>query len=111
MSASVLATAPSPVPAATTDRCHEGTFGDARLLGELLVASGRHDEDAFARFYRLTSPWIYSLLSRCTGSTADAEEAMVRAYAATWRQAATFVRDQSALAWMTRVAFAAVPTP
>ncbi len=110
MSANVLAT-PGPGSEATTDRCHDGTFGDARLLEELLVASGRHDEDAFARFYRLTSPWVYSLLSRRTGSTADAEEAMVRAYATTWREAATFVRNQSALAWMTQVAFAAVPTP
>ena len=111
MSASVLATAPGPGSEATTDRCQKGTLGDAGMLEELLVASGRHDEDAFTRFYRLTSPWIYSLLSRCTGSTADAEEAMVRVYATTWRQAATFVRNQSALAWMTKVAFAAVPTP
>ncbi|MCA1480845.1 hypothetical protein I6F37_38620, partial [Bradyrhizobium sp. NBAIM08] len=38
------------------------------LLDELLVASGRGDERAFAQLYQLTSPWIFHILSRRMGS-------------------------------------------
>ena len=81
-------------------------FGDRRLLNELLVASGRQDEAAFARFYQLTSPWIYLLLRRRTGSTLHAENAMRLVYTAIWRRAASFAPPkQSALAWATTIAY------
>jgi hypothetical protein len=80
--------------------------GIRSLLSELLVASGRHDEAAFARLYQLTSPWIYYLLRRRTNSTAHAEDAMVLVYTAIWQRAATFVPpNQSALAWVTTLAY------
>jgi DNA-directed RNA polymerase specialized sigma24 family protein len=86
-----------------------GAFGDRRLLNELLVASGRQDEAAFTRFYELTSPWIYLLLRRRTGSTAHAENAMRLVYAAIWRRAASFApTKQSALAWATTIAYESV---
>ena len=104
MTASVAVTsAGSEVEAAG---CREGAFGGGRLLSELLVASGRHDEAAFARFYELTSPWIYYLLRRWTGSTARAEDALRLVYIAIWQRAASYAPpDQSALAWATTVAY------
>jgi RNA polymerase sigma-70 factor (ECF subfamily) len=87
----------------------DDAFGDRMLLNELLVASGRQDEAAFARFYQLTSPWIYLLLRRRTGSTARAEDAMRLVYTAIWRRAASFAPPrQSALAWATTVAYESV---
>jgi RNA polymerase sigma-70 factor (ECF subfamily) len=91
---------------AEAEGCRDGAFGGNRLLGELLVASGRHDEAAFARFYQLTSPWIYYLLRRRLRSTARAEDAMVTVYTAIWQQAASFASPkQSALAWATTLAY------
>ena len=76
------------------------------MLSELLVASGRRDEAAFARFYQLTSPWIYHLLRRWTGSTARAEDALRLVYAAIWQRAASYAPpNQSALAWTTTIAY------
>ena len=71
-----------------------------------MVASGRHDEAAFARLYQLTSPWIYHLLRRRTGSTAHAEDAVCLVYTAIWQRAASFAQpNQSALAWVTTLAY------
>ena len=104
MTASVAAT--SSAGQAEAEGCREGAFGGSRLLSELLVASGRHDEAAFARLYQLTSPWIYHLLRRRTGSTAHAEDAMCLVYTTIWQRAASFAPpNQSALAWMTTVAY------
>ena len=104
MTTSVAAT--SSAGEAEAEGCREGAFGDRRLLSELLVASGRHDEAAFARLYQLTSPWIYHLLRRRTGSTAHAEDAMCLLYTTIWQRAASFAPpNQSALAWMTTLAY------
>jgi DNA-directed RNA polymerase specialized sigma24 family protein len=84
----------------------DGAFGGRRLLGQLLVASGRHDEAAFARFYQLTSPWTYSLLCRRPGSIGDAEDALRRVYTTLWQRAADFKPSkQSALAWLTTLTY------
>ena len=83
----------------------EKAFGGDALFNDLLVASGRHDEAAFARFYQLTSPWIYYLLLRRTGSTVLAEDALRDAYVAVWHRAPSFApRETSALAWATTIA-------
>ena len=92
--------------AAAAEGCREDAFGGGRLLSELLVASGRHDEAAFARLYQLTSPWIYHLLRRRTRSTANAEDAMCLVYTTIWQRAASFAPpNQSALAWITTLAY------
>ena len=86
--------------------CRGGTFGTSTLLTDLVLASGRHDEAAFARFYQLTSPWIFYLLRRWTSSTAHAEDATRLVYTTAWRRAANFApTDQSALAWVTTIAY------
>ena len=102
MTASVIA-APADAEA---EGCRDGAFDGGTLLSELLVASGRHDEAAFARFYELTSPWIYHLLRRWTGTTAHAEDSLRVVYAAIWQRAASYApRNQSALAWTTTIAY------
>jgi DNA-directed RNA polymerase specialized sigma24 family protein len=71
-----------------------------------LVASGRHDEVAFTRLYQLTSPWIQHLLRRRTKSTADTENAMRLIYTTIWQRAASYgPPNESALAWMTHLAY------
>jgi RNA polymerase sigma-70 factor (ECF subfamily) len=103
MTASVAATTSGGLAGAESRR---DAFGGRKQLGELLVAVGRHDEAAFARFYQLTSPWIYYLLGHRTSSTARAEDAMVRVYAAIWQRAASFAPpNQSALAWATTIVY------
>jgi len=91
---------------AEPEGCRKDAFGGGRLLTELLVAAGRHDETAFARFYELTSPWIYYLLRRRLRSTARAEDAVVLVYTAIWQRAATFTPlNQSALTWVTTLTY------
>jgi DNA-directed RNA polymerase specialized sigma24 family protein len=103
MTAGVAAT--SSRDQAEAEGCRDGAFGGRRLLSELLVASGRRDETAFARLYQLTSPWIYHLLRRRTGSTVHAEDALVLVYTAIWQRAPGFAPNQSALAWVTTIAY------
>ena len=104
MTASVAAT--SAGGEVKTDDGRDDAFGGSRLLNELLVASGHRDEAAFARFYQLTSPWIYHLIRRRTGSTAHAEDALRLVYTTIWRRAAGFTpTSQSALAWATRIMY------
>ena len=101
----------SPGGEAEAENFGEDAFGDRSLLNELLVASGRQDEVAFARFYQLTSPWIYLLLRRRMESTAHAEDALRRVYTAIWQRAASFAPpNQSALAWATTITYDLVGT-
>ncbi|MGI8457510.1 MAG: sigma factor [Propionibacteriaceae bacterium] len=103
MTGKAVATAPI---ATETELGRDDAFGGTKLLGELLVASGRHDQAAFARFYQLTSPWIFDLMRRRTGSIAPAEDATRLVYVTSWRRAASFAPvDQSALAWLTAIAY------
>ena len=79
---------------------------EPEVLSGLLHRCAQHDEAALARLYKLTSPWIYTLVTRHTSSASVAENAMVAIYARVWRQAACHVEhDQSVLAWMTIIAF------
>ena len=104
MTTSVAAT--SPGGEVETEGGRDDAFGGSRLLNELLIASGQRDEAAFARFYQLTSPWIYHLVRRRTGSTAHAEDAMRLVYTTIWRRAASFApTSQSALAWATSIMY------
>jgi DNA-directed RNA polymerase specialized sigma24 family protein len=103
MTASLAATSAAGETAA--ERCREDASGGG-LLSELLVASGRHDEVAFTRLYQLTSPWMHHLLRRRTTSTADTENAIRLTYTTIWHRAASYAPpNQSALAWMTNLAY------
>ena len=76
----------------------------ARLV-ELIEASARGHEDAFAELYDLTSSRIYGLVLRVLRSPDHAAEVTQEVYIEIWRQAARFSSDKgSALAWMTTMA-------
>ena len=91
--------------AAEAERRRQSSVQERGLLNELLLASGHRDEAAFARFYQLTSPWIYYLLRRRTASTSHAEDAMVLVYGRIWHEAVSFApTDQSPLVWVTTIA-------
>ena len=96
---SVPADQPPPCPAPAATRTYQN-----QVLGELLHRCAQHDEAGLARLYELTSPWIYSLVTRLTSSASVAENAMVAIYAEVWRQAAGHAEDPSILAWITTIA-------
>lgn len=103
MTASLPATSSAGETAA--ECCRDDASGGG-LLSELLVASGRHDEVAFTRLYQLTSPWIHHLLRRRMKSTSDTENAMSLIYTTIWQRAVSYAPpNQSALTWMTHLAY------
>jgi RNA polymerase sigma-70 factor (ECF subfamily) len=85
-------------------RRHDSAVEDADLSA-LLTRCAERDQAALARFYELTSPWIYTLLRRRTRSVTEADDALVTVYTRVWRQAAEFTAQRrSALAWTTWLA-------
>ncbi len=76
------------------------------VLSALLKDCAHGDQAALARFYELTSPWIYTLIARRTSSAAEADDEVVTVYAKVWRRSVDFAgAGQSALAWTTSIAF------
>ncbi|HEX8508978.1 MAG TPA: hypothetical protein VF635_05710 [Propionibacteriaceae bacterium] len=76
------------------------------ILASLLTRCAYQDEAALSELYRLTSRWVYGLVSPRTTSAAEAEDATVAVYTTIWRRAASFVAsDQAVLVWMTAIVF------
>ncbi len=76
------------------------------VLSALVTRCGQRDPSALARFYELTSPWIYTLVRRGTFSSAEADDAVVAVYTLVWRRAPDFgSANRPALAWLTSMAF------
>ncbi|WP_372727778.1 ECF RNA polymerase sigma factor SigK [Nocardioides sp.] len=74
---------------------------EAPDLGELLRASGRGDEAAFARLYDATSSRIFGLALRVVRDPAQTEEVCQEAFLEIWRTSARYDPAKgSALAWM-----------
>ena len=67
----------------------------------LLEKIARGDETAFALLYDRTNKILFSLLIKMLGDRATAEEVLVNAYAAVWKQAPVFKpQNNSAFAWL-----------
>jgi len=74
-------------------------------LGELLRASARGDEAAFAQLYDATSRRLYGLVLRVVRDPAQAEEVAQEAFLDIWRTSARFDPDRgSAMSWMLTIA-------
>jgi len=70
-------------------------------LADLLRASSRGDEPAFAQFYDLTSARAWGLALRVLRNRAHAEEVMQEAYMRAWRYASRFDPQRgSPAAWL-----------
>jgi RNA polymerase sigma-70 factor (ECF subfamily) len=70
-------------------------------LGDLLRASGRGDQAAFARLYDATSTRVFGLAVRVVRDPAQAEEVAQEAFLEIWRTAGRFDPDRgSPLSWM-----------
>jgi RNA polymerase sigma-70 factor (ECF subfamily) len=91
---------PEPVPAGPAP----GGTGEVDLA-ELLRASSRGDQAAFARLYDATAARVHGLVVRVVRDPAQAEEVTQEAYLEVWRTAARFDRDRgSALSWLMTIA-------
>ncbi|PUA80376.1 sigma-70 family RNA polymerase sigma factor [Nocardioides currus] len=74
-------------------------------LAELLLRSGRGDEDAFAEVYAATSHRIYGIALRVARDPHQAEEAAQDAFAEIWLRSARFDPARgSAIGWMMTLA-------
>ena len=60
------------------------------ITDRLLLAAGRGDVLAFADFYDLTAPLIFTLLRRRLGKSGEAEQATHQVYLELWRRAPRF---------------------
>ena len=74
-------------------------------LEELLRASARGDESAFARLYDLTSGRLFGLVLRVVRNRAHAEEVTQEVYLDVWRGCASFDANRgSGISWLLTVA-------
>jgi RNA polymerase sigma-70 factor, ECF subfamily len=74
-------------------------------LSELLRASARGDEQAFAELYGATSRRLYGLVVRVVRDPAQAEEVAQEAFLEIWRTSARFDSAKgSAMSWMMTIA-------
>ncbi len=74
-------------------------------LGDLLRASARGDEQAFARLYDATAARAYGLVLRVVRDPAQAEEVTQEAFLEIWRTASRFDPARgSAVSWVLTIA-------
>jgi RNA polymerase sigma-70 factor (ECF subfamily) len=74
-------------------------------LAELLRASARGEEQAFAQLYDATSRRLYGLVLRVVRDPAQSEEVAQEAFLEIWRTSARFDPDRgSAMSWMMTIA-------
>jgi RNA polymerase sigma-70 factor (ECF subfamily) len=72
---------------------------------QLLAASARGDEQAFARLYDLTSARVYGMVLRVVRDPAQSAEVTQDVYLEVWRQSARFDSAKSAvLPWLLMIA-------
>lgn len=70
-----------------------------QTLADLLARCARQDREAFAEFYRLTSPVLFALSIRRGHSRETVEEALVWTYVIIWREAHRYTKDQTRSVW------------
>lgn len=82
-----------------------GTAGAVPDLVELLQASARGDEEAFARLYDATCARLYGLVLRVVRDPAQSEEVTQEAFLDIWRSSARFDPSLgSPVSWMLTIA-------
>lgn len=92
-------TEPTPLTAGAST--HGAPAAGEPSLADLLRASARGDEQAFAALYDATAPRVHGLALRVVRDPAQAEEVTQEAYLEVWRTAARFDPDRgSALSWL-----------
>lgn len=80
-------------------------MADVEELAQLLQATARGDERAFAALYRASSSHLYGLLLRMLQRRDWAEEALQDCYIKIWQKAETYEREKGApLTWLMTVA-------
>ncbi|HET6433486.1 sigma-70 family RNA polymerase sigma factor [Dyella sp.] len=74
-------------------------------LAELLAATSRHDQRAFAELYRRTSSRLFGVCMRMLRDRSDAEEVLQEVFTTVWRRAESFDPSKaSATTWLVTMA-------
>lgn len=72
------------------------------ILSDLLVATGRHDKQAFSRLYHLTSPKLYAVALRILKEEGSAQDCLQESFLSVWRHAASYRPERAApMTWLT----------
>lgn len=72
---------------------------EPQVLHELLIRCAHGDQEAFAEHYRLTSPFVYAVVSRRLGSASEAETVLVQIYVTLWRTASAYDKGGDTSGW------------
>lgn len=73
--------------------------------GELLIAVGRGDAEAFSTLYDRAAPKLYAVAREILGSGTEADEALQESFAKIWRHADQWPGvDGTALPWLLAIA-------
>lgn len=76
----------------------------AEHLAQLLAASGRGEQGAFAQLYELTAARLFGVALRMMRRRDRAEEALQDAFVSIWQHAAAYSTSKSApMTWMTTI--------
>lgn len=74
-------------------------------LNDLLMQTGRGDQQAFAALYQRTSSKLFGVCLRMLRERAEAEEVLQETYITVWRRAASFDAGKaSAITWLVTLA-------
>ena len=77
---------------------------DTIELSELLASSASGDQNAFAKLYKITSPYLNALVVRVVTEPAVAQEVLQEAYIQIWQQVNRFDPARGApMAWLTNI--------
>jgi RNA polymerase sigma-70 factor (ECF subfamily) len=78
---------------------------DLAGLDRLLLATGRQDQQAFERLYRLTSGKLFGICKRMLVQPSDAEDVLQEVYLTVWSKAAQFDAQRgNPITWLSAIA-------
>ena len=81
------------------------TESERTELAQLLMRTGKHDQQAFAELYERTSAKLYGVCLRMLRDRSDADEVLQETWATVWRRAANFDPDKAgAITWLVTLA-------
>jgi RNA polymerase sigma factor (sigma-70 family) len=70
-------------------------------LNQLLILTGRNDQQAFSELYKRTSSMLFGVCLRMLHDRSEAEEVLQETYTTVWRRAAGFdVAKAGAITWL-----------
>jgi RNA polymerase sigma-70 factor (ECF subfamily) len=73
-------------------------------VAELLYQTGKQDQRAFSRLYRITSPKLYAIALRILKDQGAANDCLQESFLSIWRQAHSYVQVHSSpMTWLSTI--------